>query len=132
MQNDFQMTPGVSIPRANFNRSSNDKTTLDFDYIYPVYWDEVYPNDTFNMNATVFGRLATPLYPIMDNAYLDMHFFFVPMRILWDNARKFWGEQTDPGDSIAYTIPSKPAPLITPIMHQASVYCHFFFVSNRS
>ena len=109
MQNDFQMTPGVSIPRANFNRSSNDKTTLDFDYIYPVYWDEVYPNDTFNMNATVFGRLATPLYPIMDNAYLDMHFFFVPMRILWDNARKFWGEQTDPGDSIAYTIPSMTA-----------------------
>lgn len=105
----MQIAPGIEIPRASFNRSHNYKTTIDFDYIYPIYWDEIYPNDTFNMNATGFGRFATLLHPLMDNSYIDIHFFFVPMRIIWDNARKFWGEQTDPGDSIAYTIPSMNA-----------------------
>lgn len=99
------IAPGIEVPRASFNRTSNYSTTLDFDYLYPVYWDEVYPNDTFNMDATAFGRVATLLFPLMDNSYIDLHFFFVPQRIIWDNARKFWGEQVDPGDSIAYTQP---------------------------
>jgi hypothetical protein len=105
----MSITPGIQIPRANFDRSRRKMTTIDFDYIYPVYWDEVYPNDTFTMSCDAFGRVATLLYPNFDNMYLDVHFFFVPMRILWTNARKFWGEQEDPGDSIAYTIPSMNA-----------------------
>ena len=38
-----------------------------------------------------------------------------------------------PGDkfSIKATNLTRFAPLITPIMHKASVYCHFFFVPNR-
>lgn len=109
MQFDMQHTPGIEIPRSSFDRSHTHKTTIDFDYIYPIYWDEVYPNDTFNMSATAFGRFATLAFPLMDNCYLDIHFFFVPMRILWDNAKKFWGEQVDPGDSIAYTVPQMAA-----------------------
>jgi hypothetical protein len=99
------IAPTINTPRAHFDRSHEYATAIDFDYIYPVYFDEVYPGDTFNMQATVFGRFATLLNPLMDNAYIDIHFFYAPMRILWDNARKFWGEQVDPGDSIDYTIP---------------------------
>jgi len=38
-----------------------------------------------------------------------------------------------PGDkfNIKATNMTRFAPLITPIMHKASVYCHFFFVPNR-
>jgi hypothetical protein len=113
MNYDMSAAPTLSVPRANFNRSHGGKTTIDFDYIYPLYFDEVYPGDTFNMDATIVGRLATPLFPIMDNAYVDTHFFFIPMRQLWDNARKFFGEQVDPGDSIDYTIPKIAAPAST-------------------
>ena len=105
MNYDMSAAPTLSVPRANFNRSHGGKTTIDFDYIYPLYFDEVYPGDTFNMDATIVGRLATPLHPIMDNAYLDTHFFFVPMRQLWVNSKKFFGEQVDPNDSIDYSIP---------------------------
>ena len=52
-----------------------------------------------------FGRLSTPIHPIMDNMFIDVHFFSVPMRQLWTNFRKFCGEQEDPGDSIDYTMP---------------------------
>jgi hypothetical protein len=99
------IAPTLTPPRAHFDRSHSYDTAIDFDYIYPVYFDEVYPGDTFNMQASVFGRFATLLNPLMHDAYIDIHFFYAPMRILWDNARKFWGEQVDPGDSIDYTIP---------------------------
>lgn len=113
MKYDMSQAPTLTAPRASFNRSHGLKTTIDFDYIYPIFWDEVYPGDTFNCRPTMFARLATPLYPVMDNAFLDYHFFYVPMRQLWTNSRKFFGEQVNPGDSIDYTIPVMAAPAST-------------------
>ena len=78
-----------------------------------MYYDEVYPGDTFTMNPSIFARLATPLFPVMDNMYLDIHFFYVPMRQLWVNSRKFFGEQVDPGDSISFSIPTIAATATT-------------------
>ena len=78
---------------------------MDGGWLVPFMWDPVLPGDTYNVNTTIFARLSTPLFPIMDNTYLDTHFFYVPYRLLWDNFRKFCGEQTDPGDSIDYQIP---------------------------
>jgi hypothetical protein len=43
----------------------------------------------------------------MDNLFLETFFFFVPNRIVWDNWKKFNGEQTSPGDSTSFTIPTK-------------------------
>lgn len=105
MTHDFSRAPSIDAPRSKFDLSFGHKTTFDAGWLIPVYWQEVLPGDTFNLNMTAFARLATPLYPIMDNMYLDSHFFFVPYRLIWDNFRKFCGEQVDPGDSIDYTIP---------------------------
>ena len=41
----------------------------------------------------------------MDNMYLDTFYFFVPMRLVWDNYDKFFGAQDNPNDSIDYLIP---------------------------
>jgi hypothetical protein len=57
------------------------------------------------MNATGFGRLSTPLYPVMDNMYVETFFFFVPNRIIWDNWEKFNGAQDNPGDTTDYLVP---------------------------
>jgi hypothetical protein len=103
----FGTAPTADIPRSSFNRSHEHKTTIDAGNLVPLYFDEVLPGDTFNLTASIFARLNTPLYPIMDNMFMDVHFFFVPKRQLWDNFRKFMGEQVDPGDSIDYTIPTR-------------------------
>ncbi|WNK13522.1 MAG: major capsid protein [Microvirus sp.] len=87
------------------------KTTFDAGYLVPVLCDEVLPGDTFNLRANFFARLSTPLKPILDNMYLESFFFFVPNRLLWTNWQKFCGEQTNPGDSISYTIPTIPMPV---------------------
>ena len=38
--------------------------------------------DTFSLSCTAFGRMATPIFPIMDNLHMDTFFFFVPYRLI--------------------------------------------------
>lgn len=97
--------PTAEIQRSTFNRSHGLKTTFDAGQLIPIFVDEVLPGDTFECNATMFGRLATPIHPVMDNMYLETFFFFVPNRILWDNWEKFNGAQDNPGDSTDYLVP---------------------------
>ncbi|AZL82890.1 major capsid protein [Apis mellifera associated microvirus 28] len=105
-QSHFSTVPRAEIPRAKFKRDCNLHTTLDAGYLCPIFVDEVLPADTFIMKQHVFGRLATPLKPIMDNLYLDTFYFFVPTRLLWENWQKFNGEQANPTDSVDYLIPT--------------------------
>jgi len=106
----FARIPSVSIPRSVFNRSHCHKTTFDEGDLVPIYVDEALPGDTFNLKATVMARLQTPIFPIMDNMFLDTFYFAVPHRLVWDNWQRFCGEQTDPGDSIDYLVPVVTCP----------------------
>lgn len=105
MEHSFSQVPEANIPRSLFNRSHSYKTTFDAGYLIPFYVDEFMPADTFNVDVRIFARLNTPVTPFMDNLYLDVHFFAVPLRLIWDNAKKFFGERVDPADTISYTVP---------------------------
>ena len=118
MQHSFSQVPQADIPRSHFDRSHGYKTTFDAGYLIPVFWDEVLPGDTMSLQPTLFARLNTPIYPIMDNMFLDIHFFFVPYRQIWQNFRKFCGEQEDPGDSIDYSLPYTTAKTTTGYANQ--------------
>jgi len=107
----FAMIPRADIPRSKFDSQKSYKTTFDSGYLIPVYVDEVLPGDTINLQMTAFARLATPLFPIMDNMHLDSFFFFVPNRLVWENWQKFMGERyPDPDSSIDYTVPITTSP----------------------
>jgi Capsid protein (F protein) len=106
----FTMIPKADIPRSSFDCQSTHKTTFDAGNLVPVYVDEVLPGDTFKLNMTAFARLATPLFPIMDNMVLDSFFFFVPNRLIWSNWQKFMGAQANPADSISYVVPQQVSP----------------------
>jgi hypothetical protein len=107
----FTMIPKADIPRSSFDCQSTHKTTFDAGYLVPVYVDEMLPGDTFRLNMTAFARLATPLYPIMDNMHLDSFFFFVPNRLIWSNWQKFMGQQANPDSSISYVVPQQVSPV---------------------
>lgn len=113
-QHTFSEVPSVQIPRSSFNRSHSYKTTFDAGYLYPIMVDEALPGDTFKCRLTAFARMATPIYPVMDNLFMDVFYFSCPNRLLWDNWEKFCGEQTNPGDSIDYTIPQIASPNAVP------------------
>lgn len=106
----FTMIPKADIPRSSFDCQSTHKTTFDAGYLVPVYVDEMLPGDTFRLNMTAFARLATPIYPVMDNMHLDSFFFFVPNRLIWSNWQKFMGQQTNPDDSISFVVPQQVSP----------------------
>jgi len=106
----FAMVPRADIPRSGFKIESSYKTTFDAGYLIPVYVEEVLPGDSFNLNATMFARLATPIVPIIDNLYLESFYFFVPNRLVWTNWKKFCGEQYAPGDSTDFTVPKAVSP----------------------
>ncbi|AXL14574.1 major capsid protein [Microviridae sp.] len=110
MVHNFAQAPHASIPRSSFNRSHGWKGTFNAGELIPIFVDEILPGDTFRLRTSAFGRMATPIFPIMDNLYLDTHYFFVPTRLLWDNFQKFMGEQENPGDSTDFLVPQATPP----------------------
>jgi len=104
------MVPRSDVPRSSFKVSRTHKTTFNAGYLVPVFCEEVLPGDSFSVRMTAFARLATPIFPIMDNVYLDTFFFFVPNRLVWSNWVKFMGEQDSPSDSISYVVPQLVSP----------------------
>lgn len=108
MIHQFSMVPEVKIPRSYFNRSFSVKTAIKSGGLYPFAWSIMYPGDTFNVTTSLFGRLATPQVPFMDNLYLDTFYFAVPFRLVWEHFENFMGEQSgpsDPKDSSDYLVP---------------------------
>jgi len=106
----FAMVPRSDVPRSSFNIQRTHKTTFDAGYLVPILCEEVLPGDTFRVKMTAFGRLATPLFPVMDNLHMDTFFFFVPNRLVWSNWVRFMGEQDNPTDSISFVIPQVVSP----------------------
>lgn len=101
----FAMVPKSDVPRSSFKNTSGYKTTFDAGYLVPVFVEEVLPGDSWKGDVTFFARMATPIYPVMDNLYFESFFFFVPNRLVWANWERMMGSQDNPGDSISYTVP---------------------------
>lgn len=107
----FAMVPRSDVPRSTFVTSHSYKTTMDAAYLYPILCEEVLPGDTHRGEMTVFCRMATPLFPIMDELEIETFFFFVPCRLVWANWTKMMGERANPEDSISYTVPYVQSPV---------------------
>ncbi|AXH77213.1 MAG: major capsid protein [Microviridae sp.] len=124
----FSHIQGQSVPRSSFKRDFTRRSTFNQDYLIPIFLDEVLPGDEINLKMTAFTRMSTPVKPLMDNLYQDSFFFFVPNRLVWPNWEKLQGEQANPGDSVAYTIPrlnGTVAPMSTTGFAVESIFDYF-------
>lgn len=104
----FSNNPTIGISRSKFDRSFTHKTTFDTGELIPIYCDTtIMPGDTVKMRTSEVIRMATPICPVMDNAFADLYFFFVPYRLIWDHFKRFMGENdTAPWkQTVEYTIP---------------------------
>ncbi|WNK12774.1 MAG: major capsid protein [Microvirus sp.] len=111
MRHQFSQVPKAEIPRSTFDRTHGHKTAFNAGLLVPFFVDEALPGDTFNLKATLFARMATPIFPVMDNMFMDTQFFAIPMRLVWSNFQKFMGEQNNPGDSTSYLVPQMTSPV---------------------
>lgn len=106
----FASLPSVKLGRSAFRRPMTYKTTLNAGLLYPVYYEDVLPGDTLNMRSlTCFVRMMTLITPVMDNLFIDLHAWYVPNRLVWDNWTKLCGERDAPVSDYSqdqvYTVP---------------------------
>lgn len=122
----FNQVPRLDITRSRFKRRQDVKLTLNAGQLIPFYCDEVLPGDTFSIDQAAIIRMTTPIFPVMDNCHMDIYYFNVPCRILWEHWKRFMGENDEGpwAQTQQYTIPqvkvtgttNKPAPYEGSIM----------------
>lgn len=122
----FNQVPRLDITRSRFKRRQDVKLTMNAGQLIPFYVDEVLPGDTFSIDQAAIIRMTTPIFPVMDNCHMDIYYFNVPCRIIWNHFKRFMGENdTRPWAQLEeYTIPQvkvtgtaeKPAPYEGSIM----------------
>lgn len=108
----FAQNPQVGVSRSRFQRNNDNKTTFNTGDLIPIYLDEVLPGDTHQIDVACVMRMATPIFPVMDNAFCDFYFFFVPNRLIWEHWKEFMGEnkQTAWTPKTEYSVPQVTAP----------------------
>lgn len=104
----FSNVSTVDKQRSTFDRSCGLKTTFDSGYLTPIYFEDVLPGDTVTMDTSCVIRMSTPVFPVMDNCNLDLYYFFVPNRLVWDHWKQFCGEASSSSaweNPVNYEIP---------------------------
>lgn len=77
------------IPSNSFNLSHDNKLSLKMGELIPINCMECIPGDQINASTTVMMRMMPMIAPIMHKVNVDVHHFFVPNRLVWDNWEKF-------------------------------------------
>lgn len=100
--------PDIDIQRSRFHIPHTHKTTMNAGTLVPIFVQEVLPGDGYNLNMATLCRMTTPLFPVMDDCFLDTYFFYVPNRLVWDHWKEFMGENNVSAwtSDITYEIPT--------------------------
>lgn len=99
------------VKRNAFDLSHQNNLTMQMGYLYPCLCQEVIPGDTFEID-TAFGiRMMPLLFPIQTKVRVDLHFFYVRNRYLWED----WQNFITSADSSLYNFPTLTPPSDMPI-----------------
>lgn len=95
----FALNPtDVRIPRSKWNVPHNHLTSFNAGKLIPIEWIECVPGDTISCRGKFLVRMSTPIHPVLDSAFLDVHYFFIPWRLVWEDFEKFFGYNESPWD----------------------------------
>lgn len=108
----FSKIPRIKLPRSKFDESFSLSTTFNNGELIPLFTDiDITPGDTVKLNLGSLVRLATQIYPVMGNMFLDIYAFFVPHRLTWEHWENLWGQNDDPWIQVNdYSVPQIEAP----------------------
>lgn len=85
----FAAVPTISKPRNSFSVAETHKTTMQFDKLFPMYNQIMYPGDTLAITQNIMARLQTQIRTLFDDLYIDAHAWFVPMRLIQTNWARY-------------------------------------------
>lgn len=85
----FSNVPTITRSRNSFSIAEKHTTTMQFDYLYPLYWKYIYPGDTLSIGHGLLARLNTQSTILFDDLYFDIHAWFVPFRLIQTNWARY-------------------------------------------
>lgn len=88
----FSEIPDVSKYRSKHSLKHKHTLTSNVGEVIPFLVDELYPGDNIELGIADMTRLMTLINPIFDDIYTDYYLFFVPMRLVWEHTKEFFGE----------------------------------------
>lgn len=104
----FSYLPSVKRRRTRIKLDHGIKTSMTAGYLYPLECTEVLPGDTWFAKVASVSRVSSAfIRPIMDNLFMDIHHFFVPIRLVDEDAEKVFGNP-NPSQYTAGTLESIP------------------------
>lgn len=80
----FQYVSNIQPGRSVFDLSYEKKFTCDMGQLIPVMCDEVVPGDVFKISNEAVVRFQPLVAPIMHEINMEVQYFFVPYRLLWN------------------------------------------------
>lgn len=108
MKHNYSTTPSVRYNRSKQDLSHGVKTTMNVGTLYPIDIQEVLPGDSVKCNLSAVARITSSfLKPVMDNAYMDIYHFFVPLRLLDNSLEGVFGDP-NPSAYVQYDLKSIP------------------------
>lgn len=92
-ENAYSVVDTIDVPRSHWNRNWTVKTSFNAGKLVPFYIDgDIIPGTTIKNKTSIVIRMSTPLYPIMDNLYLDTYYFKCSKYWYWEHFRAQHGE----------------------------------------
>lgn len=124
----YSAVPTISKSRNAFSVAQRHLTTIQFDYLYPIYTKYIYPGDTISIQEKILARLSTQNSVLHDDLYFDVHAWFVPLRLLQTNWARFQFNAQPSGpsqDNSALTTPKIDLTTLTSGFTSKSLYDYF-------
>lgn len=88
----FGLTPSVRFNRSKFDLNHRKLTTMDVGRLYPIDCQEVLPGDSFKTKVTNVTRVTSSfIKPVIDNCFMDIYHFYVPLRLVYDKCESVFG-----------------------------------------
>lgn len=87
--------------RARFNLTHTHKLSCKSGFLIPCLCEQILPGDRWRINSDVLIRMLPQLHPTMSRFKVYWHYFFVPLRLIFENWEDFiTGGKNNDDDSI--------------------------------
>ena len=102
----FDFVKAPKLEKYEYNFDNEVKLSGKVGELIPFNHTILSPGDTFEGSTECFLRTAPLIHPIFQRLNCDIHHFFVPMRLIWDDFETFiTGFNQKTGEATELTIP---------------------------
>lgn len=108
----FNSNAVITMSREKNNISYGKTMSANLGTLFPCYFEEVLPGDTFKVRSEIVTRVTSSfIKPAFANIFLDVWTFFVPSRLCYDRWKEIFGENPNgfwTNNADVVTVPTTP------------------------